>query len=160
MCMVSYFCGFQHSILGSKLLSQNDPGKFHTDVEQCSCYLNVSHFGILTKELQIQNWGTSVSLYHYWYVEDSESHYLPGESSNTVGDTLKLISVNSHMMLLTACCRNTHKKEAWSLTLNKKLNSNALAAPGGCQKCENCRTIKLCPILLIGFAEAPYQWTS
>lgn len=47
-----------------------------------------------------------MSLYHDWYVEDSESHYLPGESSNTVGDTLKLISVNSHMMLLAACSRN------------------------------------------------------
>ncbi|XP_041263267.1 leucine-rich repeat and calponin homology domain-containing protein 1 isoform X4 [Onychostruthus taczanowskii] len=30
----------EHSIFGSKLLSQNDPGKFHTNVEQCSCYLN------------------------------------------------------------------------------------------------------------------------
>lgn len=108
MCMVSYFCGFQHSTLGSKLLSQNDPGKFHTDVEQCSCCLNVSHwvFGILTKELQIQNWGTSVSLYNDWYVEDSESYYLPGESSSTVRDTLKLISVNSHMILLSACRRS------------------------------------------------------
>lgn len=56
-------------------------------------------------------------------------------------------------------CWITHRREVWSLTLNKKLNSNALAAPGGCQKCENCKTIKLCPILLLGFAVAPYQWT-
>lgn len=77
MCMVSYFCGFQHWILGSKLLSQNEPGTFHTNVEQCSWYLNVSHrvsgVGILTKELQIQNSGSSVSLYNDWYVDDSES---------------------------------------------------------------------------------------
>lgn len=86
----------------------------------------------MTKELQIQDSGTSVSLYNDSYVDDSESHYLPGENSNTVGDTLKSISFNSNMMLLIARRSNVldhMQKGGLKSNLTKKLNSSALAAP-------------------------------
>lgn len=93
----------------------------------------------LTKESQIQNSGTAVSPYNdvvcRWLWKPLAARW---EFQHNGGHIeIALTATRCCLLHAEGTCWIMYKREVWTLTLNMKLNSNALAAPGDCQKCEN-----------------------